>query len=132
MPLHGPVNFAYHGIQLKEGNDNSNGMSINSVLAQRVHLEMAPGDTVFFHPLLIHGSGTNLSPQNRRSISVHYCNSKKVDFVRNGVIPEQARIAKEVEGMAKRVYGVNATFDQIWKVKSRQVQGDVGNFKMTK
>ena len=25
----------------------------------RVHLEMGPGDTVFFHPLLIHGSGMN-------------------------------------------------------------------------
>lgn len=25
----------------------------------RVHLEMQAGDTVFFHPLLIHGSGTN-------------------------------------------------------------------------
>jgi phytanoyl-CoA hydroxylase len=27
--------------------------------AERVHLEMWAGDTVFFHPLLIHGSGTN-------------------------------------------------------------------------
>lgn len=25
----------------------------------RVHLEMGPGDTVFFHPILIHGSGAN-------------------------------------------------------------------------
>ena len=25
----------------------------------RAHLEMGPGDTVFFHPLLIHGSGMN-------------------------------------------------------------------------
>lgn len=27
--------------------------------APRVHLEMEKGDTVFFHPLLLHGSGTN-------------------------------------------------------------------------
>ena len=27
--------------------------------APRVHLEMEAGDTVFFHPILIHGSGTN-------------------------------------------------------------------------
>ena len=27
--------------------------------APRVHLEMETGDTVFFHPLLIHGSGMN-------------------------------------------------------------------------
>ena len=25
----------------------------------RLHLEMEAGDTVFFHPLLIHGSGMN-------------------------------------------------------------------------
>lgn len=27
--------------------------------AKRIHLEMEAGDTVFFHPLLIHGSGMN-------------------------------------------------------------------------
>ena len=37
----------YHGIQTFDPN------------AERVHLEMWAGDTVFFHPLLIHGSGTN-------------------------------------------------------------------------
>ena len=126
-PWNGPVNKAYHGIQLENGNE----MAMNRVLSRRVHLEMDPGDTVFFHPLLIHGSGANLSSRNRRSISVHYCNSKKVQFVENGVIPEQKRIAKEVEEMALRVYGYKATFDQIWKIKSRQVQGDAGNFKLT-
>ena len=37
----------YHGIQQFDPN------------ADRIHLEMQTGDTVFFHPLLIHGSGTN-------------------------------------------------------------------------
>ena len=37
----------YHGIQTFDPS------------AERVHLEMQAGDTVFFHPLLIHGSGTN-------------------------------------------------------------------------
>lgn len=31
----------------------------NERISKRVHLEMEAGDTVFFHPLLIHGSGTN-------------------------------------------------------------------------
>jgi len=35
----------------------------------RVHLEMEPGDTVFFHPLLLHGSGRNATQHFRRSIS---------------------------------------------------------------
>ena len=38
----------------------------------RVHLEMDPGDLVFFHPLLLHGSGRNRSSGFRRAISAHY------------------------------------------------------------
>lgn len=39
---------------------------------RRVHIEMDPGDTLLFHPLLIHGSGQNRSSDFRRAISVHY------------------------------------------------------------
>ena len=38
----------------------------------RVHVEMAPGDTLLFHPLLLHGSGQNRSTGFRRAISTHY------------------------------------------------------------
>jgi len=38
----------------------------------RVHVEMQPGDTLLFHPLLVHGSGHNRSADFRRAISVHY------------------------------------------------------------
>ena len=31
-----------------------------------VYLEMQPGDTVFFHPLLIHGSGANMTNDFRK------------------------------------------------------------------
>ncbi len=41
------MNKMYHGIQKFDSN------------ADRIHLEMWTGDTVFFHPLLIHGSGMN-------------------------------------------------------------------------
>lgn len=37
----------YHGIVGFDGD------------SKRVHLEMEAGDTVFFHPILIHGSGMN-------------------------------------------------------------------------
>ena len=40
--------------------------------SKRVHLEMNPGDTVFFHPILIHGSGRNRTQGYRRAISAHY------------------------------------------------------------
>ncbi len=39
---------------------------------ERVHLEMEPGETVLFHPLLLHGSGCNRSQGFRRAISAHY------------------------------------------------------------
>ncbi|KAI5632329.1 phytanoyl-CoA dioxygenase (PhyH) domain-containing protein [Phthorimaea operculella] len=43
-------NYLYHGI-LKE--------DLLAPTHDRIHLEMSPGDTVFFHPLLVHGSGPN-------------------------------------------------------------------------
>ena len=39
---------------------------------KRVHLEMQPGDTLLFHPLLVHGSGRNRSDHFRRALSSHY------------------------------------------------------------
>lgn len=41
----------------------------------RVHLELEPGDTVFFHPLLLHGSGRNRTRGFRRAISAHYASA---------------------------------------------------------
>lgn len=41
-------------------------------LDARQYVEMEPGDTLLFHPLLIHGSGRNRSNGFRRAISTHY------------------------------------------------------------
>lgn len=40
--------------------------------AGRVHVEMRRGQTLLFHPLLIHGSGHNRTQGFRRAISAHY------------------------------------------------------------
>jgi phytanoyl-CoA hydroxylase len=40
--------------------------------AERVHVEMQPGDTLLFHSLLLHGSGQNRTDGFRRAISAHY------------------------------------------------------------
>ncbi len=45
---------------------------VDDAMGERVHLEMAPGDTVFFHPILLHGSGRNRTQGFRRAISAHY------------------------------------------------------------
>ncbi len=63
---------------------------INGVeLGDRVHIEMAPGDTLLFHPLLIHGSGTNQGKDFRRAISVHFaaadCQSDKPGWQHSGL-----------------------------------------------
>ena len=56
-------------------------------LDARVHVELQPGDTLLFHPLLVHGSGRNRSDEFRRAISVHYaagsCVSVKGDWKTN-------------------------------------------------
>jgi phytanoyl-CoA hydroxylase len=55
---------------------------------QRQHVEMQPGDTLLFHPLLVHGSGRNKSTGFRRSISVHFasgeCVSPRADWQTTG------------------------------------------------
>lgn len=65
---------------------------------ERVHLEMAPGDTVFFHPLLLHGSGRNRTARSRRSISAHYA-SPACRFVDDG-LPHGGRPYRLVRGRA--------------------------------
>ena len=57
------VNFLYVGVKGR------------GEQTQRVHLEMEPGDTVFFHPILLHGSGQNRSSGFRRAISAHYASA---------------------------------------------------------
>ena len=42
----------------------------------RVHVEMEPGDTLFFHPLLLHGSGQNRTRGFRRAISAHFASAR--------------------------------------------------------
>ncbi|MEM7077942.1 MAG: phytanoyl-CoA dioxygenase family protein [Pseudomonadota bacterium] len=55
----------------------------------RVHVELEPGDTLLFHPLLIHGSGHNRSGAFRRAISIHYaagdCESAKPGWRTRGL-----------------------------------------------
>lgn len=59
----------------------------------RLHLEMEAGDTVFFHPLLIHGSGMNRTQGFRKAISCHYaaseCDYISVEGTSQGMIEEE-------------------------------------------
>jgi phytanoyl-CoA hydroxylase len=46
----------------------------------RVHIEMEPGDTVFFHSNIIHGSGFNRTEGLRRAIAVHFASARCEDI----------------------------------------------------
>lgn len=77
----------------------------------RVHLVMEPGDTVFFHPLIIHGSGTNRSQGFRKSISCHYAASECEYIPVEGT--SQEMLQKEMIEVAKRkLFGKDAVLDQ--------------------
>ncbi len=43
---------------------------------ERVHIECEPGDTILFHPLILHGSGQNRTQGFRRAISCHYASTQ--------------------------------------------------------
>lgn len=106
--------MAYHGIMEYDEKWN----------AKRVWLDMEAGDTVFFHPLLIHGSGANTTKGYRKAISCHYATAS-CDFI-DVAGTTQSSIADEVEDIVKKRLGSGVEFDYIdlWKAKARLVAGD--------
>ena len=109
----GGVNKMYYGIQELD--------KFNK--ADLVHLEMERGDTVFFHPILIHGSGTNRTSGFRKAISCHYAASECEYIELDGTIQEAVKL--EVEGIAKkRAGGADIDVVEIWRSKSRLVCGE--------
>ncbi|XP_049422984.1 phytanoyl-CoA dioxygenase, peroxisomal [Epinephelus fuscoguttatus] len=107
----GGVNKMYHGLR---GYDPK---------LPRVHLEMEKGDTVFFHPLLIHGSGMNQTQGFRKAISCHYASSDCYYISVKGTTQEN--IEKEVKDIANRKYSLDdVTFADTWAFRGRLVQGE--------
>lgn len=47
-----------------------------SSVTERVHVELEPGDTILFHPLLLHGSGRNRTGKTRWAISAHFASAR--------------------------------------------------------
>ena len=58
------VNYMYLGVKGVDGE------------VERDHLEMEPGETVLFHPVLIHGSGQNRTDGYRKAISAHFASAR--------------------------------------------------------
>ncbi|XP_027784466.2 phytanoyl-CoA dioxygenase, peroxisomal-like isoform X3 [Marmota flaviventris] len=108
----GGVNIFYHGIQNYD-QDHA-----------RVHLVMEKGDTVFFHPLLIHGSGRNQTQGFRKAISCHFASSDchYIDVKDTS----QEHIEKEAVGIVDKFYGSDSGLDlkDIWMFRARLVKGE--------
>ncbi|XP_053572459.1 phytanoyl-CoA dioxygenase, peroxisomal isoform X2 [Bombina bombina] len=111
----GGVNKMYHGVR---DYDSS---------IPRVHLVMEKGDTVFFHPLLIHGSGMNRTAGFRKAISCHYA-SADCNYI-NVKGTTQENIEREVAEIALKRYGIESeiALKDIWRVRGRLVQGERTN-----
>uniref|UniRef100_A0A2A4K8H1 phytanoyl-CoA dioxygenase n=1 Tax=Heliothis virescens TaxID=7102 RepID=A0A2A4K8H1_HELVI len=88
---------------------------------KRVHLEMSPGDTVFLHPYLLHGSGPNVSKNYRKAITFHFANSTCEYIDLRGTVQEH--LAKEVEAQAEKLGLKGLNYIDVWRFKSKQVKG---------
>ena len=83
--------------------------------APRAHLEMQTGDTVFFHPLLIHGSGMNRTEGFRKAISCHYASSH-CQYIDVG---QDDLLAREVNEIVKKRIGSEAAANISFQVGLR-------------
>ncbi|XP_051911207.1 phytanoyl-CoA dioxygenase, peroxisomal isoform X1 [Hippocampus zosterae] len=108
----GGVNKMYHGVRDYDPQQ------------PRVHLEMEKGDTVFFHPLLIHGSGMNKTQGFRKAISCHYASSDCNYIDVKGTTQEN--IENEVKEIASKRLpeAVGITFQDTWAFRGRLVKGE--------
>lgn len=108
----GGVNIMYHGIQdLKRD-------------SPRLYLVMEEGDTVFFHPLLIHGSGRNRTLGFRKTISCHFASANCHYIDVKGTQHED--IEKEMKQVVKQkgVVADDFSMKDIWKFRARLVKGE--------
>ncbi|KAJ3611936.1 hypothetical protein NHX12_020216 [Muraenolepis orangiensis] len=110
--LVGGVNKMYHGVRDFDPQH------------PRTHLEMEKGDTVFFHPLLIHGSGMNQTSGFRKAISCHYASAHC--YYIDVKDTTQENIENEVKQTAMRKYGVSdgLSFQDICAIRGRLVKGE--------
>ncbi|XP_034940389.1 phytanoyl-CoA dioxygenase, peroxisomal-like [Chelonus insularis] len=103
-------NKFYHGIQ--ELPDST----------KWIDLEMEPGDTAFFHPLLIHGSGVNRSNRTRKAISCHYAAAECHYIDVTGTVQEDLK-NEILEMVSKKYPGLDVDYTTIWRFKSSIVRG---------
>jgi len=89
---------------------------------------MKKGDIVFFHPLLIHGSGINRSKGYRKSMCCHFAAAECKYIPIEGTVQEL--VANEIMGYLKKklekekAANIFSNFHEIWRFKSALVAGE--------
>ncbi|WP_187262108.1 phytanoyl-CoA dioxygenase family protein [Pontibacter beigongshangensis] len=94
-------------------------------LCERVHVELAPGDVLFFHPNLLHMSEANLSDKPRWSLISAYNLSFNVPFREKNtscitpvkVVPDTAILEREPVGLSAQTDFLNKEDEITLKVK---------------
>ena len=123
----GDVNTMYYAISKND---------YKKYARNRIHLNMKCGDTVFFHPYLIHGSSANLSNNTRRSMCVHFASTTKCNFMTEKHFVEKCDYVapdycQTLEWILKRKYNLsNSGVIDYWRLKSRVIKGEQGCFAM--
>ena len=82
---------------------------------------MKKGDIVFYHPLLIHGSGENKSKGFRKSMCCHFASAECEYIPIEGTVQEL--VAKEVMSYAKAKFPFLVDYHSLWRNKSALVHG---------
>lgn len=86
---------------------------------------MKKGDIVFFHPLLIHGSGINKSNGYRKSMCCHFAAAECQYIPIEGTVQE--KVAKDIMGYVYKKMGnfiEVPNYHAIWRFKSALVAGE--------
>lgn len=111
-PEDGEVNKAYFGIKEYE-----------SFKGEMIDLTMKKGDIVFFHPLLVHGSGINQSQGYRKSMCCHFASSECKYIPIEGTVQEL--VSKDIMNyIKKRKDFPFKDYHAIWRFKASLVTGE--------
>ncbi|XP_015597354.1 phytanoyl-CoA dioxygenase, peroxisomal isoform X2 [Cephus cinctus] len=88
-----------------------------------INAEMLPGDTIFLHPLLVHGSGVNTSTRTRKAISCHYAAAESSYIEVKGTVQEPVDV--EVMEVVRRRFPeiTSINYSDVWRYKSTLVRG---------
>lgn len=105
------VNKMYHGVRNMDEDQ----------MDRRVYLEMEAGDTVLFHPVLIHGSGANKTNGFRKAISCHFASADCHYIDIRGTTQEI--VANEILDIAKKKGLDVDDYKYIWQIRGRLVRG---------